>query len=209
MSKLSLSADEMLLVNDSSWIISKHKVIKKVYDFYGSLLLRFEEEVKNYWHLFPENIKYLSGKISKGENYRLLPYVILDYPAFFWKENILAIRTMFWWGNFFSITLQLSGQHKEMFTKNRNEIIPWLKQYEYFICIGEGEWEHHFEDGNYQAAISLDDEEYSKIFQKEFFKISKSIPLTEWNNAEIFLGDSFKELLNFLTLSFPAGEKDL
>ena len=209
MSKLSLSSDEMLLVNDSSWIISKHKVIKKVYDFFGDLLLRFEEEVKNYWHLFPENIKYLNGKISRGENYRLLPYVILDYPAFFWKENILAIRTMFWWGNFFSITLQLSGNHKDRFTKNRNEIFPWLKKYGYSICTAEGEWEHHFGEDNYKAAIDLDVQEYSEILQKEFFKISKSIPLTEWNNAEIFLTDSFLEILNFLKLSFPGDEKDL
>ena len=48
-------------------------------------------------------------KIAKGENYLQLPYVLLDYPRCFDKENIFAIRTMFWWGNFFSITLHLSG----------------------------------------------------------------------------------------------------
>ena len=32
-------------------------------------------------------------------------------PAVFSKENIFAIRTMFWWGNFFSISLHVSGKY--------------------------------------------------------------------------------------------------
>ena len=61
----------------------------------------------------PEVIKTSTPKISKGENYKDLPYVMLDYPRCFQKEKTIAIRTFFWWGNFFSINLQLSGEYKE------------------------------------------------------------------------------------------------
>ena len=40
---------------------------------------------------------------------------MLDYPALFKKDEIFALRTMFWWGNFMSITLLLSGGYKETF----------------------------------------------------------------------------------------------
>ena len=57
--------------------------------------------------------KYGSPKISKGENYRGLPYVMLDYPRLFGREEVLAIRTFFWWGHGFSVTLHLKGGYRE------------------------------------------------------------------------------------------------
>ena len=58
-----------------------------------------------------------SPKISKGENYKGLPWLVLDYPRYFNKEDIFAIRTLFWWGNFFSITLHISGKYKMRYEK--------------------------------------------------------------------------------------------
>ena len=48
-------------------------------------------------------------KISKGEKYKGLPWVMLDYPRIFGKEDIMAIGTRFWWGHYFSVTLHLKG----------------------------------------------------------------------------------------------------
>ena len=88
MTKLSLSQQEMVLINNSDWILTKHAIIKKVYDFFSQLLPLFQEEVKKISYLFPEEINYQAAKISRGENYQQLPYVILDYPSFFQKNNI-------------------------------------------------------------------------------------------------------------------------
>ena len=209
MTKLSLSPDEYDLINNTGWIITKHRVMKKVYDFFGELLPTFVEEVSRCATLFPENIKYQNGKISRGENYQLLPYAILDYPAFFWKENILAIRTMFWWGNFFSVTLHLSGDHKKKFIDGRDDILPWLQSHGYSICCNTTEWEHHFREDNYKTTEGMDVEEYLKINDKNFFKISRPVPLTQWDNAETILLTSFRELLQLLKFSFQAGEKGL
>jgi hypothetical protein len=207
--KIQLSAQEIRLVNDTEWILTKHVIIKKVYEFFGKLLPLYQEQVKQVEYLFPENIRHQGGKISRGENYQLLPYVILDYPAFFWKENIFAIRTMFWWGNFFSITLQLSGSHKIKFIPEATNILEWLKRNHYSVCVSEGEWAHHFDSDNYRLASSLTNDEFSSAIAKSFFKISRNIPLTEWHNAERFLPESFGELLQFLQLNYQAGEKDL
>ena len=207
--KIQLSPQEMVLVNDTNWILTKHLVIKKVYDFFGELLLEYKKEIIPYTYLFPKNIEHQGGKISRGENYKLLPYVILDYPAFFWKDNIFAIRTMFWWGHFFSITLQLSGSHKRKLIGNSVEIMKWLVKNNFFICVSEGEWSHHFESDNYLAVKDISGEAFHEILENNFLKISKNIPLTEWDNADTFLLHSFRELMQFLEVNFPAGEKDL
>lgn len=207
--KIQLSKQEIDLINNTGWILTKHIIIKKIYAFFGLLLPVFQEMVKLNEYLFPENIRHQGGKISRGENYQLLPYVILDYPAFFWKENIFAIRTMFWWGNFFSITLQLSGSHKEKFTCGAHQLLPWLREKKFSICTGEGEWSHHFESDNYMDAVDIDAGKYAAILEKSFFKISKKIELTEYYNAEGFLTETFGELLQFLVINYRAGEKDL
>src|SRR5438552_3801445 len=97
--KLQLSETETELIKNTEWILSKHVITRKVYSLFGEISELLKTEAEPYNYIFPDNIKYQSGKISKGENYRLLPYVILDYPSFFWKEKIFAVRTMFWWGN--------------------------------------------------------------------------------------------------------------
>ena len=153
--KIQLSPEELELVQNTEWILTKHIITKKVYNMFGeiSMILKTETELFNY--LFPENIKYQNGKISKGENYQLLPYVILDYPAFFWKDRIFAIRTMFWWGNFFSVTLHLSGVYKEQFTGDEAGLLSILQKHDFFICVNENEWQHHFGKDNYKAASSV------------------------------------------------------
>src|SRR6185369_14445953 len=107
--KIRLSQKELELVSNTEWILTKNEVITKAKLLLGSVL---DEQIKWLSHhklILPSEIKESSPKISKGENYRGLPYMVLDHPRRFDKEDVFAIRTLFWWGNFFSTTLQLSG----------------------------------------------------------------------------------------------------
>lgn len=199
--KILLSPQELGLVNNTDWILTKHIITKKVFEMFGALNEIFKKEAELYNFLFPDNVQYQNGKITKGENYKLLPYVILDYPSFFWKERVFSIRTMFWWGNFFSITLHLSGEHKEKYINNIEEIFFFLQKNNFFICINEDEWQHYFEADNYIQVSSIDQTEFEKINEKSFFKISKKISLAEWENADEFLINSFKEILHMLQIN--------
>src|SRR5262245_61567301 len=109
--KVSLSAFEQQLVTDANWILTKNGIIEKVYLLFGNLSEHYKQEPL--LQQLPAEAVTASPKIARGENYEGLPYVMLDYPRCFGKEDTLAIRTFFWWGHFFSITLQLKGKYVE------------------------------------------------------------------------------------------------
>src|SRR5688572_24832334 len=106
MPKIQLSPDELVMITDTTWILAKQRIIKKVYELFAVVAEDFKLAL-TVSDPFPTGISQQSAKISKGENYLSLPYVMLDYPSAFSKTGICAVRTMFWWGNFFSITLHL------------------------------------------------------------------------------------------------------
>ena len=64
--KILLSPQEMELVNNTDWILTKHVITKKVFEMFGDLSRIINEEIKPYHYLFPENIKHQNGKISKA-----------------------------------------------------------------------------------------------------------------------------------------------
>ena len=204
--KIHLSSLEMELVNNTEWIFTKQIIIDKVYHLFGQLNEEYKEVIAEEKGKLPVVIQKPGGKITKGENYNGLPYIILDFPATFSKENIFAVRTMFWWGNFFSISLHLSGEHY----KQKLELpksIAFLKEKDFFVCINQREWEHHFHTLNFIQAKELKEADLRHIAEKNFFKIAKRIGLADWEKTPFFLIQSFKEIVEFIKINFPAGEK--
>lgn len=206
--KIQLSAVEMELVNNTEWIFTKHLIIQKVYQLFGKLNEDYKKIIFQEQEFLPDALKKSGGKISKGENYKGLPYVILDYPAIYSKENIFAIRTMFWWGHFFSISLQLSGENFNVF-KNVFRNMQFLKENNFSLCVNETQWEHDFHPSNFKNIKDLKKDEIETLSKKEFFKIGKKIELNEWNVSAFFLENTFMEIIEFLKLSCRGDEKVL
>ena len=104
--KIRLSKEEEALINRTDWILTKNHILQKVKQLFSNLQSRQHLILQGMLSLQPEIVNS-SPKISKGENYKGLPWLVLDYPRLFEKESFFAIRTLFWWGNFFSTTLHL------------------------------------------------------------------------------------------------------
>jgi hypothetical protein len=138
-------------------------------------------------------------KISRGENYMGLPYLVLDYPRIFEKDHTSAIRTMFWWGNFFSITLHLSGKYKAGYENDILNAYDELREAGYYCCINQTEWEHHFQPGNYQSLKKMSYNDFEKAVQeKSFLKIAYKFTLDKWNDAPEILYGHFTRLISLL-----------
>ena len=113
------------------------------------------------------------------------------------KVNVLAVRTFFWWGHHFSIHLHLSGVYKTQYQfKVKSAINDGLLQ-DWFWCINQNEWQHHFEEDNYVPIKKGLDLHYEQ--DVNFFKIAKKIPLHEWNSSAETLTESFRLLMRIIT----------
>ncbi|MGC4037413.1 MAG: hypothetical protein QM764_15740 [Chitinophagaceae bacterium] len=197
--KIRLSAKEMELAMNADWILTKNGIIEKGKILFGLLQDKMISHLNSLSNLLPPEALRIPPKISKGENYNGLPYLMLDYPRVFYKQNIFAIRTMFWWGNFFSITLHLGGDYKIEFSNKILKMSHQLRNSEFFLCINEEEWEHHFDATNYAAVSNLSSEEFHSIVAvKSFVKLAKKYPINTWDNAVEQLSDDFTIITGML-----------
>ena len=197
-SKIMLSDDELQLVTNTGWILTKRTIMDKVNDLLGEIAENQQCMIENEKAWLPEAVVLSAPKIAKGENYLQLPYLLLDYPRCFDAENIFAVRTMFWWGNFFSITLHVSGVYKEKFQQRIIDNIGAVQQ-EIFFCIHENQWQHHFEADNYSSIKDLRKEALQElIIKKPFIKLAIKFPLQPWAALPVLLEQSFAEIINLL-----------
>ncbi|MBY0477024.1 MAG: hypothetical protein K2Q24_05220 [Chitinophagaceae bacterium] len=190
---VSLSAFEKELVRNPEWILTKNKIIEKVYVLFGHL-----SEVYKQHHAsvqLPLAVTAASPKISKGENYKGLPYVMLDYPRCFSKEDVFAVRTFFWWGHFFSITLHLKGIYLKQYQSAIQHAINNKQLSNAWLNVSDDEWEHHFEQTHMKSA-----EVTTIAADAGIIKLAYKIELDKWEEAELFLCNAFDELMQTITI---------
>jgi hypothetical protein len=193
--KVTLSSGELDIACNTNFILTKRVVIEKAGALFNELIVGINETFKN-TIVNIEEINSRPPKITKGENYNGLPYVLLDYPAYFSKENVFALRTMFWWGNFFSITIHLSGKYKALLQEN---IFSAKDNTGVYICINDKEWEHHFEDDNYILLSCISSAQKVELLHKGLLKIALKYELHHWNMMQSLLAEGYKKLNALLT----------
>jgi hypothetical protein len=193
---LRLSPEEMDLVLRSDWILTKNRIQQKAWQLLESL----QSSQQALMPRLPHEVAAINPKISKGENYQGLPYLILDQPRYFNKTDVFAIRTMFWWGHFFSTTLHLSGSYKKIYEEKIITSLASLND-DCYICINDDPWQHHFENDNYIPVKELSLQEIQTALQKNsFIKLSSKISLEQWNTAEKKLLAQFEEYITLIGL---------
>jgi hypothetical protein len=123
-----------------------------------------------------------SAKISRGENYLGNPYIILDYPNHFQKQNILAIRNIIWFGNYYSSHLLLSGSYLSL----SNSIIAEARKIkDIYFTIHPNSWQHHFLKENVILLQKISDSQiHEHINYHTFFKLSLKCSLrNDWDRT--------------------------
>jgi hypothetical protein len=189
MANVKLSAAEIELVTNSSLLLTKKKIIDAIYIQMGSWQLSFKNlmEQKNK----AVTLINTNAKIYKGENYENLPWVALDYPKIIAKDDLFIIRIFFWWGQYCSINLIAKGKFKN--TINPNLLATVCANW--FVYTGDDIWEMNMYTRHFtliKNAINM------PRHDKNFIKIAKKIPLSQWDSMNNFIMNSFEELLQIL-----------
>lgn len=179
--KITFSKHELVCLLDTDFLLTKRTINEKV----QTLLLKLASELANEPQALP--LPPIRTKVSKGDNYRGLPYWVLDYPALFEKDDVLAYRTICRWGHEFSFTLHLAGAYLE---KHKAQLIAGYDKLfaiqDLYICVNTQQWEHHFEVDNYRLFNEVvDDADAWEVFLegKDFVKLSVKLPLEEWDGV--------------------------
>ena len=188
------------MVTNRDWILTKHRVIEKVYRLFGNLSVEMQSSLKKLQDTLPVEIVQSSPKISKGEQYKALPYVVLDYPRCFSKKDVFAIRTFFWWGNYFSISLHLKGKYLQQFAGKINQAIMNKQFEDYFVSLSGDEFSFDLHNKNYFLMDQGKSFASGKAIENTFFKISNKVPLEQWNAAPDRLTATFLRFINVMTV---------
>ena len=191
--KIKLSTTELNLVTNADFILTKNSIITKVVDAFGITASSFKAIAADM--PLPIEVLQSSPKIARGENYLGLPWVILDYPKVFTKQDTFAVRTFFWWGNFVSITLQLSGKYQQDYQQQIIQNLALTTNNNWQLCCNTTAWQHHFKPNNYLPFSSFNHQALTNL---PFIKLAKKIPLQQWDDMDTFLQENFKQLLQLL-----------
>ncbi|GAA4752380.1 hypothetical protein [Flavisolibacter ginsenosidimutans] len=193
-SKIQLSTPEMELFCNAQIILTKNSILQKTVQLLSEVQNQLLETASG----FIRNASP-SPKISKGENYLGLPYVVLDYPRIAKGEDLFFVRSMFWWGNFYSSTLQLGGSFKERHLSVLEAAHQNLAAKDYFIGVSQYPWEHHFEETNFQKINGLSAGSFAAVLEESTHtKIAARWPLQTWDSAANNLKDSWKFLTGLI-----------
>ncbi|MDW7695503.1 hypothetical protein R9C00_27050 [Flammeovirgaceae bacterium SG7u.111] len=172
---------------DQDFLLTKHRIMKQMASLFQTVRDELSSQLAISTQFLPKETDISSGKISKGENYKGLPYMVLDYPRYFSKENIFLMRTMFWWGNEFSAMLILKGQpHEELKTALRSFLSQEIAQ-DFYLCVGDSPWEYDFGTDNYCKVSAIDEDELNAILAKSFLKLAQKAPLDSYKTLPSFI----------------------
>ena len=194
--KIQLLPFEIELLSNADFILTKNVILQKMKHFLEDVQIKQQAFIEKKISKLPEGVFKISPKISRGENYKGLPWLVLDHPRHFEKENVFAIRTMFWWGNFFSVTLHLSGRYKKMLQMKILKNIDQSNQPDFYLCVGNKEWEHHLEASNYKKINEIPGIETKCIIEeKSFLKLATRSPIDSLSNVEKLLDKNYEMLV--------------
>ena len=146
-------------------------------------------------YVFMPEVPLKGGKISKGDNYQGLPYVVLDYPAVFSRDQVFAYRSMFLWADCFAFTWHFSGDGLNTVREKLVAGADQLFDASVFICINSDPWQHHYEEDNYVLFTS----DLLPILENHtFIKISGKIPLRDFSQLNTTSIRYFKLIADIL-----------
>lgn len=200
--KLSFSDKELDFIQQTDLLLTKRIVTQKLYRAFGELQKSLTIITEKHQNKLPEALRIQEAKISRGENYKGLPYIVLDYPRLFQQSDIFTYRTLFWWGHYYSCTLHLQGSYLQQYQHTLVQNLDNLKESGFYVSIGQKPWEHHFEPNNYQLLSDLHFSQTSFqefLANRTFLRLSKQLELNKFDHLAEFTAQTWRELLTVLS----------
>lgn len=184
-----LTKDDFSIISDQDFLIHKRAVLGKI----TTLLSEVEVGLKNSKSmdstLLPIGTLTKSGKISRGDNYKGLPYLVLDYPRYSHGNEIFLFRTMFWWGNYF-LCMLISQNCSHRLKDN----LP-TEKVGFFLNHGKSPWNYDLADVSWKPMNKAQ----TLSGPLPFISIGKRVNFNEIDQLADISRATFDTVLSFLT----------
>ena len=189
------TAKEVNYFQNTDFLKTKRSIITGFIQLFENIQLDLLDLINSGNFQLPNDVITKSGKITKGENYKGLPFVVLDCPGFFTKNDIFAYRTIFWWGNYLSNHFLLKGSYLDHYRERFAKSWLLLKGEKVYLDLSDDPWNHDLSTREYVGIDQLGKKKFEAILQRPgFLKLSWRMELEEW---KVFHQYSLK---NFMTL---------
>ncbi|MFA0964310.1 hypothetical protein AB9P05_21065 [Roseivirga sp. BDSF3-8] len=189
---------ELDILMDKQFLLTKHRVTDKAQQLLSHTRDSLIQELEPHAGSLPEGISWQNSKISRGENYGGLPYLVLDCPKAFTARDVFTFRTMIWWGNEISATLHLQGSYLRPYRSKVLEAIARGYLDSYYISVGDSPWEYHFQPDNYLPATRLGEAEKHRLHTSAFIKIATKWSLDKWLETPVRASEAWKEMAGYI-----------
>jgi hypothetical protein len=199
---IKLTEEESQTLHNTEFFHYKKRATEKIQKQFHLLKDELHKEIEGCKNIIPEDADIITGRIFRGENYLGLPYVMMDYPRLFNKSDVFSFRNMCWWGTHYSFTLHLSGAPLNTFREKLALNINDLEGKDIYYCVNDNPWQYHYEKDNYWSLdtflkdTSIDIKE--NIFERDFIKLSRKIPIQSWDQILITGPETFKMIMDIL-----------
>lgn len=178
-----LNNDEFNLISDTWYPIIKKGAIEKI-----------KAQLADLGAQMQDNQPHLNYKISAGENYLNLPYLILDFPKISGPNFPFVFRTLFWWGK--PISCQVLVRNN--LYNNTIDKLLYLSHPNTLVLVGDNLWENDFSSQHFKSVAELSDIEKAALTAKTYVKLVHTFDMKKPDNLfEEAIGfyENYKELL--------------
>lgn len=137
----------------------------------------------------------------KGEHLLDFPYLYLDFPKYFKRDEMFTFRTLFWWGHYFVLAWILQGKYLDRYKQNLLRSYDGLADRGLFILMSDNPWEWR-KGSEYLLEIRSENyEEISALLKtRSFLKVHRYI---EFDSPAVMEGKLIEETLASFHLMQP------
>ena len=182
-----LTNKDLIKIKDQEFLLQKRVITEKI----SRVLTDVEFEIKRsealQSGLIPQDALTIAGKISRGENYKGLPYLVLDFPRLSQDNRIFIYRTMFWWGNYFICLLVSVNCHQL-------QTIPSETDSDIFINTGPTPWVFDLSESCWKPIA-----DFNEPSELEFISLARKIHFDDYDQLSTLSRTTFERFMTFLS----------
>lgn len=175
--KLLFKNEEVSLISNAEFLLDKNKILEKIAQELSLSGKKLAVEIEHSYPKINSQFTKLPPKISSGEKYHDLPYLVMDYPRHFDARKTFSYRILFLWGRYFNFSLHLGSDLIDL-----DALLNHLNASNspVYLSLHDNPWEHYLEEHNFKIGSLVTFDELSKqLKQNKFVKIVHRVGFDE------------------------------